>query len=719
MFKKLVCLTFFFVSVLGLTQEQARGAYLAAYWDGDYPDHWIGAGDAATVRDALEANGYEILDAGQLKTWMDARIADGVASVVVFCKDVAPDTVCETNTVECTLRKYLDAGGKIVFYGDIPFYNQGNPGGVETNWATAGSTGILGFNAAGGTWDSSNTVTFTDEGIDWGLTETWASVRPANPDAVDIILATDDAGNAAAWVKHYVPGDIYGGFVRIWDRGNIYSVDDLMRVAAYGMGGNPYPRGPDPADGALHEDTWVTLSWYAGDLAVSHDVYFGDNFDDVDAGAGDTFRGNRGETFFVAGFPGFPYPDGLVPGTTYYWRVVEVNEADPNSPWSGPVWSFSIPPKTAYHPDPADGAESVDPNAPTLSWTPGFGAKLHTVYFGDDYDTVNTAAGGIPIGITTYNPGPLVSAKVYYWRVDEFDALATHKGDVWSFTTPGAVGNPGPAYGATDVGMNATLSWTPADSAASHQLYFGTDREAVRTAGAGSPEDKGSVALGAESHDPGLLDADTAYYWRVDEVDAQGNTSKGPLWIFTTGAFLLVDDFESYTDDDAAGEAIWQTWIDGFGVADNGAQAGNLMPPYAEQRIVHSGSQSMPLLYVNEAGVTNSEAARTLTAPRDWTLAGVAELSLWFRGASDNALDPLYVSVANSAGAPAIVAHGDAGAAAIRSWTQWRIPLQAFADQGINLGDVDTIAIGVGSKAGAAPGGTGTMYIDDIRLYRP
>jgi hypothetical protein len=64
------------------------------------------------------------------------------------------------------------------------------------------------------------------------------------------------------------------------------------------------------------------------------------------------------------------------------------------------------------------------------------------------------------------------------------------------------------------------------------------------------------------------------------------------------------------------------------------------------------------------------------------------------------------------------VVHSDAGATGIRSWTEWRIALQAFADQGINLGNVDKIAIGAGSKGGAAAGGTGTMYIDDIRLYR-
>jgi len=495
----------------------------------------------------------------------------------------------------------------------------------------------------------------------------------------------------------------------------------LTQVELSQWGGKPWPyaSGPDPKNGALHEDTWVTLSWKAGPFAVSHDVYLGENFDDVNDATRDSdlFQGNQAEDFIVAGFPGNPYPEGLVPGTTYYWRIDEVNDADPNSPWKGKVWNFSIPPKTAYNPDPADGAQDVDPNTPTLSWTPGFKAILHTVYFGDDYDTVNNAVGGMPWGFASYSPGPLELEKVYYWRVDEFDGLGTYKGDVWSFTTPGAVGNPSPAYDAMDVGMNVILSWTPSTSAASHQLYFGTDKEAVRTAGPGSPEDKGSKALGAESYDPGLLDVETTYYWRVDEVDAQGNTAKGPIWIFTTGAFLLVDDFESYTDDDVAGQAIWQHWIDGFGVPDNGSQVGNLLPPYAEQAIVHGGTQSMPLLYVNEAGVMNSEATLTLTAPRDWTLAGVAELSLWFRGASGNAADPLYVAVANSAGIPAVVAQEDPEAATARSWTQWRIPLQAFGDKGVNLTNVDKIAIGLGSKGGAAVGGSGTMFIDDIRLY--
>jgi len=506
--------------------------------------------------------------------------------------------------------------------------------------------------------------------------------------------------------------------VRIYD----HALSEPEILGAMEGGIPPTAWGPEPQDGALYPDTWVTLRWKAGPYAVSHDVYLGEDLDLVDSATRDSteFRGNQASTFMVAGFPGFPYPEGLVPGTTYYWRVDEVNAPPDETVFKGDVWSFSIPPKTAYFPDPPDGAEFIGPDNVTLTWTAGFGAKLHTTYFGDDYDTVNSATVGTPSGTATYSPGSLDREKVYYWRVDEFDGLATYKGDIWSFTTPGAVGNQQPAYGAEDVQMNATLSWTPADSAASHQLYLGTDKDAVRNAGPGSPEDKGSKALGAESYDPGLLDADTTYYWRVDEVDAQGNTAKGPIWIFTTGAYLLVEDFESYTDNDADGEAIWQTWIDGFGVADNGAQVGNLMPPYCELSIVHGGAQSMPLFFTNEDGVTNSEATLPLTALRDWTQASVADLSLWFRGSSSNAAEPLYAAISNSAGAPGIVAYDDPDAVASIGWKQWQIPLQAFADQGINLGNVDKLGIGLGSKSGlAAPGGSGTLYVDDIRLYQP
>jgi hypothetical protein len=337
---------------------------------------------------------------------------------------------------------------------------------------------------------------------------------------------------------------------------------------------------------------------------------------------------------------------------------------------------------------------------------------------------------------------------------------------------------------------------------------------------------------------------------------------------------------------------------------------GNLLPPYAEQVIVNSGGQSMPLMYNNTAGVTNSEGVLTLVAPRNWTRHDLADLALWFRGnpasvgsfveapagtftmtgsgtditgtadefhyafktltgpgtiiarvnsvdnthqwakagvmiretldpdsthamtfvtpgqgvvfeyrtgtglnnvgaagqetgitaphwvklerdtagnfiasqsangttwqsvsgaihqnipmtsnvyiglaltshnaaatcqaiftnvsttgnvsgqwtnqdigITSNAAEPLYVALANKNGAPTVIANPDPAAATIDTWTEWRIPLQDFADLGINLSDVDSIAIGLGSKSGvASSGGSGTIYVDDIRLYPP
>lgn len=201
------------------------------------------------------------------------------------------------------------------------------------------------------------------------------------------------------------------------------------------MAGEGWPKAsnPDPSDGTIFPDTWVTLSWQPGEDAVSFDIYVGENYDDVKYGTGETFRSNQTMMFFILGFPGYPYPNGLVPGTTYYWRVDEINNRRAGDISVGDVWSFKITPNTAHNPVPAVGAEFVEPDV-ILSWEPGFGSKLHTVYFGDNFDEVKNAATGRPAATTTYNPGILESGKTYYWRVDEFDGRTTHKGDVWSFT---------------------------------------------------------------------------------------------------------------------------------------------------------------------------------------------------------------------------------------------------------------------------------------------
>jgi len=567
---------------------------------------------------------------------------------------------------------------------------------------------------------------------------TEASSFPSITDAGNGTLLAKRADNDELWIVEWEAeqefyagsGQIAGGRRMLFISGTNSGVDGRYNLTADGeimfLNAVGYMLGaskrvnaynPEPSDGIFYGDTWVSLGWSPGTLAVSHDVYFGNNFDYVNDGAESTFQGNQVATFLVVGFPGFAFPDGLVPGTTYYWRIDEVNDTEPNSPWKGEVWSFSIPPKTAYAPDTADAAEQVDPDV-TLSWTAGFGSKLHTVYFGENFDEVSNAAGGLPQGTATYTPGTLKLAKTYYWRVDEFDAIDTYKGDVWSFTTEGAVGNPNPTNGAVDVKQTQIITFSPSVFAASHEVYFGTDKDAVKNADTGSPEYKGTRDLGAESYDPGMLEWDSTYYWRIDEVNDVNPDSPWPgiLWSFTTANFLIVDDFESYNDidpPDPQSNRIFEAWLDGYEIPTNGALVGNELPPYAEQRIVHGGIQSMPYFYDNSVGY--SEATLTLTYPRDWTEKGVNRLTIWFRGDSDNAAETLYVALNGSA----VVNHDNPNATQIATWTQWNIDLQAFADQGVNLANVDTIALGLGNKNNPQAGGSGTMYFDDIRLYLP
>jgi hypothetical protein len=689
-------------------------------------------------------------------------------------------------------------------------------------------------------------------------------------------------------------GMAYGYFegsmdeVRIYNR--VLSPDEIQVLAA-----RPKAWDPDPPNESIFLDTWVTLGWLPGDFAASHDVYLGESFEDVDAGTGDTFRGNQTSLYYMAGFTGQAYPDGLVPGTTYYWRIDEVNDSDPNSPWKGDIWSFTVPPKMAYDPEPADGIMFVDPNI-VLGWTGGFGSKLHTVYFGDNFDDVNDATGGPPQAATTYNPGPLEFGKTYYWRVDEFEVPITHKGDVWSFTTtvpglgtvimerwnnitstdintlknnpkypdnpdvtevltefswdedldhyggrihgwiyaPGTgdytfwlctddqgelwlstdddssnikliahesgYSNPnswgsgeeqsdpipliggnkyyimalwkeheggdhcqvawqGPgvpelviipgsnlspyeplnAYGArpgnsaVDITQTPVLKWKPGLQAVSHDVYFGADEDAVKNATTASPEYKGTKTLGDESLDVGKLDWESTYYWRVDEVNNLNPESPwvGSVWSFTTAGFAIIDDFEDY---DAGDNQIWYSWHDGLGYGVQGSDpyyAGNgtgaavgdeTTFSYTEETIVHGGSKSMPLYYNNnkQGYAKYSEAEKTLTKTRDWTEEGVAELSLWFYGDAGNDSESMYVAVSNSTGTVAVIIHDDPAAATIAAWTEWIIPLQSFADQGIDLTNVDKIAIGLGTRGNMTiPGGRGKVLIDDIRLYRP
>jgi hypothetical protein len=108
-----------------------------------------------------------------------------------------------------------------------------------------------------------------------------------------------------------------------------------------------------------------------------------------------------------------------------------------------------------------------------------------------------------------------------------------------------------------------------------------------------------------------------------------------------------------------------------------------------------------------KAEFSNVQTTGTVT-PMIWTHEAIGAAM------ASNGAEPMYVALNGSA----VVFHDNPNAALIDTWTQWNIDLQAFADQGVNLANVNTIAIGFGDKKNPQPGGSGTAYFDDIRLHR-
>ncbi len=194
-----------------------------------------------------------------------------------------------------------------------------------------------------------------------------------------------------------------------------------------------------------------------------------------------------------------------------------------------------------------------------------------------------------------------------------------------------------PDSGAIEVNLDLSLGWQSGREAAKHDVYISADEQAVIDGTATV------TTVTGISHGPLALNLGTNYYWRVDEVNDAEVPSiwQGDIWKFTTQEYLVVDDFESY---DAADNQIWFTWEDGLGYgspdnppyfAGNGtgsAVGDESTNSFAEETIVHSGSQSMPYFYDND--MRYSEAKMTLSSLRDWTVSGAEELALWFRGRS-------------------------------------------------------------------------------------
>ena len=178
----------------------------------------------------------------------------------------------------------------------------------------------------------------------------------------------------------------------------------------------------------------------AGELAVSHDIYFGNGFNDVNAAN----RTNPMGVYIGNQPKSLPRNNLqlnliLTAGTTYYWRVDDVDSS--NTIHRGNVWRFAVnfSDTAAVMPMPADGLRNVSLDIPVFNWSNGKAvsqADSYRFYLGTNpFDMTLQST----VQKTILKNSELVLTldynKTYYWRVDTLSGGNTYEGYIWNFTT--------------------------------------------------------------------------------------------------------------------------------------------------------------------------------------------------------------------------------------------------------------------------------------------
>jgi hypothetical protein len=504
---------------------------------------------------------------------------------------------------------------------------------------------------------------------------------------------------------------------------------------------------PDPANGAV-EVTSPLFQWTPGPTAVMHEVYMGTN-------------PTPGAAEFMGPWPTNMYfhIPGLTAGVTYYWRVDEVDAT--GAKYAGNVWSFTAQPLEAHFPVPADQATNIR-TAGQLKWTAGQGALGHMVYLGTDKAAVETGAASVQVSAgpdTQYDYAGLNGFTTYYWRVDEVSSTGQMvAGPVWSFSTVSYLPmndaavtlnyDNSAAPFVSQVELTGPTDWT-ANGVSDLTLQFTGRRVSfVQTA-----DGITMTASGADIYNLTdefryaykKLSGDGSITVRVDRLDVTNAWAKAGVMIRESLAPVVKsvhtivsgsNGFEFQYRPAAGGNTTQfntsggtpalPRWLrltrQGNTFTGETSSDGTTWAPITVGASTAVQVLEMPAdVYIGLA--VTSHVAGTITTAQfsqvettggvsgDWQVTTVAG------NHPGNSPADLYAAVEDATGKVAVVQFGDPAATNItQAWT-WKIRLSAFA--GVDLKNVAKLYLGAGDMLNPAPGGSGVVTFNNVRVIRP
>ncbi len=573
------------------------------------------------------------------------------------------------------------------------------------------------------------------------MTDEWAEYHITTP------VMTEDVSPARIMIHvGFGPGEFW--------------IDD----AKWYEGDYPIPtksRNPNPADGDKDVPREVILSWEPGKFAPptnGHIVYWGENFADVnDATGGATQDANSYD------------PGDLTFGTTYYWRVDEVNSAPDNTVFKGNVWQFTT--ETFGWPIAnvtATASSTTQDQGPASATVDGSGLTddLHSTDAGTMW--LSNAAGPQPTWIEFEFDKVYALHEMWVWNSNRDlepvigygfkDVTIEYSIDGTDYTTLGTTHEFAPATGTNDYTHNTTVDFgghqakyvrlTPNSNWKGYVVQFGlsevrffhiplrasgpnpdpgttdVDVDATLSFQAGRQAAEHNVYLSTDEQavidgtapvvtvtEPSYassLDLIATYYWRVDEVnDAETPTTwQGDIWNFTTQDFIVVDDFESYND------------------IPSGEEGSNLVYVAWVDGFDNPSANGSTIGYVSGASLESDNVHggnKSVPVEYNNTAATLSEVTrtLAPRDWTANGIQTLSLWFFGETGNTGqiylkingfkIPYNGDAGNLGAATWQPWNIDLTSV---GVNLQSVTSLAIGVEGF-----GAKGTLLLDDIRLY--